>query len=90
MPNRICAALALAVSLLLTSACATTATEPPAKTSDRSRSSWCQGDREISYSQRGRAQAETEANAFDTEETVAEIRAHNSRLRAACPERQGR
>lgn len=74
----------------MTSACATTATVPPATTSDRSRSSWCQGDREIRYSQRGRAQAETGVNAFDTEETVAEIRAHNIRLRAACAEGQGR
>lgn len=72
------------------SACVTTGTSEAATTSDRSRSSWCQGDREISYSLRGRAETEAADNRFDTEETVAEIRAHNIRLRAACPENGGR
>ena len=87
MPNRTFAALAsVALSVMLT-ACATRETPRPASDIAPSRdlSSWCQGDRTISYQPAPAAGANDPGNRFDSEETVAEIQAHNARLRAACP-----
>ena len=56
----------------------------PASASDRSRSSWCQGDREISYAAADYAGQDDPGNQMDTDETVKEIQAHNARYRAAC------
>ena len=79
-------ALAASAALLVTtSACKTVGDEPPASAIDRSRSSWCQGDSTIGYAQADQAGQDDPGNELDTDETVAEIQAHNARYRAACP-----
>lgn len=40
----------------------------------------------IRYNPKGERAVETEANIFDTDETVEDIQAHNARLEAACAE----
>ena len=49
MQNKTCAAMTAVALLVTTSACATPGRNPVASISDRSDSSWCQGDREIGY-----------------------------------------
>ena len=86
-PNRIFAALAsVALSVTMT-ACATVGTKAPASdtTPTRPHSSWCLGDRTISYLNADEAGQDDPGNRFDTDETVKEIQAHNARYRAACP-----
>ena len=75
---------ATAMLLAMPSACATVADPPPANATDRSRSSWCQGDSPISYAQTDHAGQDDPGNQFDSDETVAEIQAHNARREAAC------
>lgn len=79
------AMLASVLLLASTSACKTVGESPPANATDRSRTSWCQGDSTIGYAQADEAAQNDPGNAFDTDATVAEIQAHNARLRAACP-----
>jgi hypothetical protein len=54
-------------------------------TPTRAASSWCQGDRTVSYSPAPAAGADDPGNRYDTEETVRELQEHNARLRGACP-----
>lgn len=86
MPNRIFAALASAALYASITACSTRGTDQLASDTapSRANSSWCQGDKPISYAPAPEAGAADPANVFDTEETVAEIQAHNARYRAAC------
>jgi len=49
-------------------------------------SSWCQGDGPIGYASADEAGQDDPGNRFDSDETVAEIQAHNARYRAACRE----
>lgn len=88
MPNRTFAALASAVLLASTSACSTTGTSEPASdiAPRRELSSWCQGDRTISYQAAPAAGVSDPGNVFDSDETILEIQSHNARLRAACAE----
>ena len=88
MPNKIYAALASAALLASTSACSTTGTSEPASDTvpRRELSSWCQGDRAVSYAAAPEAGAADPDNRYDTEETVRELQEHNARYRAACPE----
>lgn len=66
------------------------APEPKTAASDitprRDLSSWCQGDKPISFAPAPAAGANDPGNQFDTDETVRELQAHNARYRAACPE----
>lgn len=91
MPKNSLKALASAALLALTSACSTTGTSEPASDTapQRSLSSWCQGDRTISYQAAPEAGVDDPGNVFDSDETVAEVQAHNARLRAACPGPEG-
>ena len=80
--------LASAALLASISACSTTGTSPPASdiAPRRDLTSWCQGDRTISYQSAPEAGVDDPKNRFDSDETVAEVQAHNARLRAACPQ----
>ena len=86
MRNRIFALAVSAALMAMSSACATVADPKAASDTDRARSSWCQGDRLISFSPADRAGQDDPGNQFDSEPTLAEVRAHNARLRAACPD----
>ena len=57
-----------------------------ANASDRSTSSWCRGDRPLTYAAAPATEANDPTNGFDTDETVADIQVHNARLWAACKE----
>lgn len=84
-------ALAVSAVLLATlGACSTAGTKPLASDSTPARdlSSWCQGDRPVSYAPAPVAGVDDPGNRFDTEETVRELQQHNARLRAACPDSQ--
>ncbi len=85
MRNRICA---LAVSAALSGmlgACATVSDPKPASDTNRSLTSWCQGDTLLRYRQADHAGQDDPGNTMDSDPTVAEIQEHNARLRAACP-----
>ena len=84
MPNKTYAWAASAVLLGTLNACATPGPKPGANGSDRSATSWCLGDRPISYEPADYAGQDDPGNVFDSEATVAEIQAHNARLSAAC------
>ena len=86
MPNRIYAVLASATLAVMLTACGTPETKDVASASTRLESSWCLGDRPISYVPADAAGQDDPANKFDTDATVAEIMAHNARYRAACPD----
>ena len=86
-------ALLVSAALLASiSACSTTGTNPPASdiAPRRDMTSWCQGDRTISYQAAPAAGVDDPDNIFDSDETVAEIQKHNARLRGACPEADAR
>ena len=84
MPKKTFVVSAMLIASL--SACKTAETQPGVSVTDRSRSSWCQGDRLLSYTPAEAAGMDDPRNERDTDATVAEIQAHNARLRAACPE----
>ena len=84
MLNRKFATLVSALLLASTTACGTTGDPQAASATDRPRSSWCQGDRELSYVNADTAGQDDLGNVLDSDETVEEIQAHNARYRAAC------
>ena len=84
MPNKTFSVAAIALLLSTTSACKTLGQNPAASSSDRSNSSWCQGDRLISYEPGEPGEADP-MNVLDSAATVTQIMIHNARLRAACP-----
>jgi len=53
-------------------------------------SSWCQGDRPISYQAAPAEGVDDPGNVYDSDETILEIQTHNARYRAACPEPEAR
>ena len=88
MRNRIFALAASAAMSFMLSACATAGEKLPASDTAHSRqnSSWCQGDRPLSYAQADEAGQDDPGNTMDSDPTVEAIQAHNARYRAACPE----
>lgn len=87
MLNKTYALVASAVLLAMLTACGTRGNLPDASdiTPSRDNSSWCQGDRTISYNPAPEAGADDPGNRYDSDETVKEAQAHNARYRAACP-----
>lgn len=86
MPNK---TFVLAVSVVLSvslSACGTAGEKRLASDTAPSRdlSSWCQGDRAITYAQADEAGQDDPGNQFDTDETVEQAQEHNARYHAAC------
>lgn len=86
MLNRIFAALVSAMLAVMLTACGTPETSEVASASGRQASGWCQGDRPISYVPAEEEGQDDPGNRLDSDATVAEIQAHNARLRAACPQ----
>ena len=74
---------ASAVLIVMLSACKTVTAPAPAI--DTGLSSWCQGDEIIRYAAADHPNQDDPGNTMDRDKTVAEIQAHNARLRAGCP-----
>lgn len=90
MPSKTFAALASAALLVTSSACSTATDQRLASDTapSRDRSSWCQGDATIRYTQADSAGQNDPGNTLDTDKTVTAIQEHNARYRAACPDDQ--
>lgn len=76
----------IVVMLAMTSACGQP--ESPATASDTAKTNLCLIDKPIMFDPAPSSNASDPNNEFDTEDTVAELLAHNARYRRICPDPQ--